>query len=472
MRSTVSTVVLPTVVLPEALPETSGSVAVLEQEPPRPALGQRMADKVPVLLQSKSMPVWALAIYCFQLASLSNQFLGAFAHISLPLVGGFGVLICLLYVFAGNPGRFFQTPLALPWIAMMVWWSIAAVIGIYPGRSIPYMATYAWRIELLPLVLCGIAVDLPAIRRVLNGIALGLPVIFLMCFQFGRMMDDRFIIPNTNFANGNDMAMHIVLFGCLALALLNGGKLARLGLFALLPLGIFYVLKTGSRANEITLIVLAFLGFLVIPPRQKIVMIALCLFVPIVTVPLLPKQTTARLASFFKPSNSASNENEAEMLSEAVDSTNARLALQQKAIELPSQHLLFGIGAANFADAVEAMTRARTGEKSGWQVAHNSYLEASAENGIPGCIFYAWCVILCVRLNFQAFRKMRHRPDGKVQFVISFALFLASVTYMVGVFFCTILYDFQLAMLIGLTSANYMVMQDQDKAAAAAARAA
>jgi O-antigen ligase len=194
-----------------------------------------------------------------------------------------------------------------------------------------------------------------------------------------------------------------------------------------------------------------------LPPRRKMMMAVVAFAMPVVVVPFLPGETTARLQSIFSASSAgAEDAHQAELNSNAVDSTNARLQLQRRAVELTEEHLLLGIGPQNFQDAVDEMVKAHGGSKSGWQVAHNSYLAVSAESGIPGVLFYIWNIALCFKLNYQAFRRFRAEKGAEVPFLVTFSIFMATCTYAFGIFFCTIPYDFQLAMLVGLTASVHL----------------
>ena len=320
---------------------------------------------------------------------------------------------------------------------------------------------YGLRIQVLPFVICAIAHSFEHVRKVMVGVAMGLGMVLFFCFKWGQMQYGRFLIPDTSLSNGNDLAMHIVLFSCLAIALLAGGKGVRFFLLTAMPVALYYVLKTGSRANLLTVILLLLVCFILLPARQKMTMVALAIFLPVVVVPFLPSETTSRLVSFFSASSGAADAAEAEQNAEAVDSTNARLDLQWRAIQLTGENLLLGIGPLNFADAVEEMVRKHGGGKSGWQVAHNSYLEVSAETGIPGVIFYAWNILLCLKLNFQALKRFKNQPGSRAPFLVTFSLLAATCTYAFGIFFTTIPYDFQLALLVGLTAAMNLASEEQ-----------
>lgn len=414
----------------------------------------------PRQLESAFISSFGLACYGFLLSSATVQFLVAFLGTGFPLVAIAFVGLLVLFLCTGRVFRFLQTPFAMPWMMLLVWWTIAGFLGVYPGRSVSYLLLYALRIHLLPFIVTAIAVDLRGVKRVLLGVGLGVLVVIFFCMKNGTMSEDRFIIPSTSFENGNDLALHLLMMGSLFVIVLNTGKFGRIVAALSFPVLIYYVLKTGSRGNLLVLLILLGISFLMMPARRKIAALAFAMLIGTVTLPLLPKQTLSRLTSIFTAADQTDVLNQ-----NAVDSTNARLELQRRAIQLTVEHPLLGVGPLNFEDAVEDMVRSKEGHKSGWQVSHNSYLQVSSETGVPGLVLYVWSILLCLRLNFRAFRKCMKAEEGSVlrrAALMSLALLLATITYSVGVLFCSIAYDFYLALLVALTAATHVALLRQE----------
>jgi O-antigen ligase len=121
---------------------------------------------------------------------------------------------------------------------------------------------------------------------------------------------------------------------------------------------------------------------------------------------------------------------------------------------LTIQNPLLGVGPTMFPNALDELVRASENRKSSWQVSHNSYLQVSSESGIPGLVFYAWTVVLCVMLNYRAYREGM-RAGATDMSLQSFCLLLATLVYAFGILFSSIAYDYHLAILVGFTAANY-----------------
>jgi O-antigen ligase len=116
-----------------------------------------------------------------------------------------------------------------------------------------------------------------------------------------------------------------------------------------------------------------------------------------------------------------------------------------------------------FADAVDAVAR-ENGGKSGWQGAHNVYLEVASEAGIPALILYASSVILCVTLNYRCIKLCRGRPQHKNALGHATVLLLATAAFAINIFFCNVTFDAYLPMLVGLTAANMIAVKKEIQA--------
>ena len=428
--------------------------------PTRPARGVKIQPRKPPApaiqfwpLVSNPISGWALALYVFLFGSLTVEFFVVHSGVRFPLVGTFFILLFLVYLVSGHPFRFAQTSFFLPWCFLLFWFLLAGAAGIYRGRSVPFLLSYAIRIHTLPLIFCGIAVDLRGMRRLLYGCGFAVPVLLAACYIWGTMSLDRFIIENTSAANANDLALRLLLFGCLFLVFFGGGLALRFFGIVTLPVLIYYVLKTGSRANLVTMAVILLTSLFLLPGRKKALPI-LAILGFFCAIPFLPRATLNRLSAFFYVPTGIESMRAAELAQAAVDSTNGRMQLQKRAIELTIEHPLLGVGPLNFEDGVEDMVQKEERHRSGWQVAHNSYLQVAADTGLPGAILFTWMIWMCLRTNYRSFRQ----SEGEAA-LISFVILLATMVYAIGILFCSVAYDFYLPLLVGLTAANLLALK-------------
>jgi O-antigen ligase len=249
--------------------------------------------------------------------------------------------------------------------------------------------------------------------------------------------------------------------------MVNTTRLSRLIAIAFIPLIVTFVLKTGSRASLVTALALAAMLFFMAPRKTKMI---LAVALPVSAVLLsfiIPRETLMRLTLIVADTSSA--QVSPGELQNALGSQEARTELQKRAIELALRNPLFGVGALEFEDGVEAMVRAATGRKSGWQGAHNSYLEVAAENGIPAMLLFAATLFYCLKCNYQTYKTCREDPRLASSVAQSMALVLMTIAFSVCVGFSNNAYDPRAGVLVGLSAANFLAIQERKKALAAAA---
>lgn len=429
---------------------------------PRPA-GQRMSAVPPLA------PAPAVAREIFP--GLTNTLVGLYAlmltvpiaeiliiyfhaHVSVVVIAD--VLLTLLLIVSGNLGRFFETPMGKPWMAVGVLYMFASVFGIYKGGSVPFMFQYLIRFHVVPIYFCALTLTPPDVRRALRWIAWGMLLLVVLCAKFGMSEEGRFFLPDTSLSNPNDLAFALLFgMGCL---ILNKSILSRLAALGTCVIMLYFVLKTASRANLLTLIAMLVVLFILAPRRAKL---ALGLAVPVVAAVLIamtPSFALMRLSLIVPHTSATLNDIQ---LANAVGSAEARTELQQRAIALTIQHPLFGVGAKQFQNGVENMVRAATGQKSGWQGAHNTYLEVAAENGIPAAILYCLTLFYCARMNIRTYKLCRSNPLLAHAATQSLALILMTMCFLVCVAFSNNAYDPRVGVLIGMSAANFLAVRDE-----------
>jgi O-antigen ligase len=146
--------------------------------------------------------------------------------------------------------------------------------------------------------------------------------------------------------------------------------------------------------------------------------------------------------------------------------------LQERALGLIARHPLLGVGPQMFAVGVEEMVQSEAKAKSGWQDAHNVYLQIAAENGLGAFFLYVGSVLWCLITNYKMYRKGLANPHMKSFQDMSLCLLLLGVVYGVGVLFCNALYDPALPILLGLTAAKELAYQREKAALLAPAMSA
>jgi len=376
------------------------------------------------------------------------------------LLLGFGVL------FSGHLGRFWQLRIGKVWFVLLILYSLAAVLGEYRGQSVPFIAEYGIRFHTIPFLICATAFTTRDVHRLMYWAGGSAFVLLALCLTVGRLDEGgRFFIPKTSLSNPNDLAL-LLLLGATYLLLMaySSSTFPRLIALVALPMVLYFVLQTGSRANFLTVLAVIAVLMFTVPQRVKL---AIGLLLPVLAVGmalLVPTSTWQRLTMIvLHPEEEIYRNPDA---SHEVGSQLARQLLLERAIALTARHPLFGVGPQMFEVGVEEMVRSEEKVKSGWQAAHNVYLQIAAENGVPGFILFVWFVFWCLKTNFRTFRQTRTNPEMVSCRNVSLCLLLLGVTYSFGILFSNTLYDPALPILLGLTAANRIAFDRENPAPA------
>lgn len=171
---------------------------------------------------------------------------------------------------------------------------------------------------------------------------------------------------------------------------------ARRGLFATLALTIVTIVLTHSRGGFLAMC--ATLGLITWRSRNRVLGFALAIVAGVVFLLVAPADVMERLSSIKDY--------------EADRSAQARLHTWAIAVDMVGKNPLLGVGFRNFREAymVYDPSPLLKGGKTVAYVAHNSYLQISAESGIPALIVYlaifASTFLLLRRVRIAAERRL------------------------------------------------------------------
>jgi hypothetical protein len=446
-----------------------------------PPTAKILPPNVLALQQKATVPAAALVlllgIYIAMHTSLAGEILAIFLHIPLPVVGVFSLIVPAAVAFVGRPTQFFGAPVAKPWILLNIWMALAALFSFYPHDSVSSVIPLILRLQIMPVLFCGVATTSKSTRSLLKWAALGLLPLLLLCFTSGQMLEGyRFAIPETSLANPNDLAFHL-LWGCMLLLvfLFGRNKLMKIMVLMAVPTSLWFILKTASRSNFLTIFAVVAMGLLLTKSSTRVMLLLGIPLALAIMLPLLPRDTLDRITAIASGSSAgdaaeAAKASGNDKLEGAFDSEAARLELSRLAVDATLRHPVFGVGMQMFGDETADHLMKTKGTKGPWQSAHDSYLKISSENGIPALIFYVWAILSSVWMTWSTLRKTRARPGFEDAYHNSICILMALVAYVVGTFFCDIVYLPYFSVTIGLAAANYMAFRNEDRLAAALAQ--
>ncbi len=242
------------------------------------------------------------------------------------------------------------------------------------------------------------------------------------------------------YGNPNDFALVIDLSLplCLALALTTRSYLKKLTWTVAMLAMIYAVFLTASRGGAIAL----FLGASVCLWRigVKSRRLYLLLLLPATMAVIWLYGGNFLRERFRQTGNSSTAINQG---TEASTSAEQRKELFYQSLRVTAQHPLFGVGPGNF--------RIVSGV---WRVAHNSYMQVSAEGGIPAFLLY----LLIFYRGLANLRNLRRfsKPDSEIDF-FSMGLEASLAAYLVGSMFTSDSYQLFPYCLVAYTSALLLI---------------
>jgi O-antigen ligase len=384
-----------------------------------------------------------------------------YLHAHIPVVVIADAILTILLLTTGRVTAFMRVDGAKLWMALLVLFGAAALFGIYPGRSAPFILTYAYRFHLFPFYACALAVSTKQVRHAISWIGWGSFVIMLLALKFGEMLDGRLAIPDTDFSNPNDLGLGILLAmsGLIVFRSKFSRALAVLGL----PVFVMLILRTGSRACLVTVVALIVMLLMLLPSRTRVLMMILIPVGGAIIMTAVPSTTLSRMTLIVADTSGPRSVDDLQ-LSNAIDSQAARTELQKRAFNLALRNPLLGVGAMNLEDAIDDMIRKATGKKSGWQGAHNTYLEIAGEDGFPAAIIYVIVMLTMVRLNYRSYRTCRNVKQLMPASAQCLSLLMMTMAFALCTVFNNDAYSPTLCMMLGLSAANFLAVQREAKA--------
>jgi O-antigen ligase len=231
------------------------------------------------------------------------------------------------------------------------------------------------------------------------------------------------------FGNPNDLAisLDLLLPLCVALALSSRGWKRTLFFICAAILGVGVVV-TFSRGGFLGLVTLSLVLLWKLSRRNRGLTIGAFLIITGSFLVAMPSGYSNRLTTIFS------------IEEDATGSAQARRELLDRGVQVAANHLLIGVGMGNF--HIYSIRE---------QVAHNSYLEISAELGVAGLIAYLILIFAPLRSLRRIERETRTAPRGQLikgrdappehqAYYFSVALQAAFFAYIVCSFFGSVQY--------------------------------
>ncbi|MEI9811575.1 MAG: O-antigen ligase family protein [Acidobacteriota bacterium] len=337
-----------------------------------------------------------LCIYL--VANLANdwaiRFLGSRAYLSL-IAGAVLPLLCI-----GTISNGFQPTWGRWWGAFMLWMILCIPVSSWPGGSFGTWKEFATKNYPIFFYCAASAVSMAQVRTLFRTLIFGGFIVVVSCVFFGDGSSGRLSIPDSIFFdNSNDLALQLLISaGFFLFLLMSRSWLSRIAGVLLVGGALMYMLKTGSRANFISLMVASVAALMLV--RRKAVLLGSLFLVVILAAASVSSQQWSRL--FYVVLSDEAQNSEENLNNGDFQSQMERTEMFKKSIEFTIGSPLFGVGPGQFPDQVWSRAK-QLGKRTPSLGTHNTYTQLASEMGIPSLLIYLAALTGCFRLMYRLY---------------------------------------------------------------------
>lgn len=355
-----------------------------------------------------------------------------------PLMGAPAVLGLLL---TGGVRRLLNHRAAFWYVLFCAWLVVGIPFSSWRGGTANALSHFFQGQALGFLLIGGLVVSWRAFGWVLYSMAAA-GLVNLLTGTYMVKGEGRLELEVSTIGNANDLAAQLLLLVPIFWYITTLKKvpaIIRALFLGAMPYALLLILKTGSRGALVSLAAAYLVFILASRGLSRMVVAVGAPAVVAITLMAIPGSVAQRLASLMRD----------EAQSEAYESKLGRIEMLKRATQLTLINPIFGVGAGSFTSESSSRDKEQ-GREVSWAVEHNSFLQASAEAGIPALVFLLVALTISgstlIRLKREASRR-NHREVERC----ATALIISLVAFSVSAFFLTLVFRFYFPVLIGLT---------------------
>ena len=351
-------------------------------------------------------------------------------------------------LMTGGLARLSQAGPFWAWMAFLGWMIVATPFSSWVGGSIEQLITFLKGAGLMLVILSCSFANWRECRGAMKGMELGYLVLVIVSQFMNSDRGGRVSLSFGTIGNSNDLACHLLMaLPAMLFILMSSASRTFYRMAALLFVGwgLNIILGSASRGALVSLVCMGLFFLFFGPGRARLMLIPVVIIGIFVAALFVQKSTTNRLMSMFSSEANAES-------AEAKASWEQRQLMIRNGFLFVQSHPLIGVGPGQFSDF-----NGKFGDQSGeqrtyWANAHNSYLAAAAETGIPGFLCYVAAFFMTFRTLWKTYRATRHRQEAIFQDIrlASFCLLLGFLGFSIAIVFLNFTYLFHAPMLTGL----------------------
>jgi O-antigen ligase len=380
---------------------------------------------------------------------LADLYLSGFR---VPLVTS--LLALAAAVFTGGLPRALFSRVGVWLMAFSVWLVVAVPFSYWPGGSVQMLTDQWVKSFLVFVIVAGLLRSTRHCRIAMYAIGMAdLGIVLLAFGSASGAVGDRLTLEQGVLSNPNALA-HLLLMGLPFLLLmgLNASSLFGRAAAAVAATSVLLVVsRTGSRGAIVTIGCLVIVAFIRLPWRHRWKFIATLVVAASVVLPLVPENQRERYYTILSGTERPDEQVEAAFQGrdDPVGSTQARVGLLQRSVELTLDHPVFGVGPGMFQVAA-AEYSTRRGERGAWHETHNTFTQVSSEAGLPGLLLFVSVIVVSVRISGSIHKATLHDRSHRQLSNVAYCLWLSTVIYAISVNFTSVAYLHYLPTLAGL----------------------
>ena len=334
-------------------------------------------------------------------------------------------------------------------LLVLLAWMVLSVSGaLVISRSFDVVFNNFMKTALMYLVVAGMVRGIRDVERlalVYLVSATLYAIVVIMRFDLGS--GDAWRLGHLYYYDANDFATFAVSGMPFAVYFLHSGRRLSGRMCAALSLAILSLafVRTGSRGGFVAL--LAMIAFIVlrysaIALRQRVFGTALVVLVVLMTA---SDRYWAQMSTIFSDADYNRTEE------------SGRMQIWARGVGYMLRHPVFGVGPGNF-QAAEGMLspfadRVQMGVGVRWNAAHNTYVQAGAELGVPGLVLFLTMIGSAFTALRRSTRSIGVRDDIARRPELTQAITASLTGFVVGAFFLSLAYSEMLYTLLALVVA-------------------
>ena len=336
-------------------------------------------------------------------------------------------------------------------MALLVWIVISVPTSLWPGYSFDLVFDNFIKTVLMYLVVVGAVRgtrDVERLAAVYLTAAAAYASIALLRFDVGA--GDAWRASRLYYYDSNDFATFAVTAMPLGLYFAHGARWMRSRVLATMALGVLMIafVNTWSRGGFVALIAVALfilLRYHAIALRWRVSAFAIAAMLLAATA---TDQYWQQMGSILSDADYNRTDE------------SGRLQIWRRGLGYMLDHPVLGVGPNAFGVAEGTLSPHAARQQFGigvrWNAAHNSYLQAGAELGLPGLAFFIAMIV-------SAFRALGWSSRHDDQPELAQALTASLVGFVVGAFFLSLAYSEMLYMLLALAIGIYKVTSEREQ---------